>query len=189
VAGKNSRSGGRHSGVVLPRLNRDKDYCVKTRETIVIPPIGMSLHWRGDLISRIDLSWEKHRGRLSGGSTICLRLAETLGRYVQGERIQWPDLPLDINELSPFARVVLLALRAQVGWGELITYGRLAALCGNPRAARAVGAVMRANPWPLVVPCHRVIGSTGMLTGFGSGLPMKEYLLGLESSWPLTSPA
>ena len=156
-----------------------------SKETITLPPIDLTLHWRGDFLERIDLAWSQGPERISGKSTFCLRMAGALERYLSGSPVEWPDLPLDSTRLSPFIRKVLLTLMEQVGWGEVITYGRLAERCGNPRAARAVGAAMRTNPWPLVVPCHRVIGSTGALTGFGPGLPMKEYLLGLEASWPL----
>jgi methylated-DNA-[protein]-cysteine S-methyltransferase len=73
---------------------------------------------------------------------------------------------LDWTGISDFRRSVLETLRAQVPWGETVTYGELAALAGRPRAARAVGTVMASNPFPFVVPCHRVVASNG-IGGYG----------------------
>jgi len=81
---------------------------------------------------------------------------------------------------TPFQREVWLALRKIPG-GTTISYGQLAARLGRPSASRAVGAANGANPIPIVVPCHRVIGANGSLTGFGSGLPRKKWLLEHES--------
>ena len=73
------------------------------------------------------------------------------------------DLAIDLGAagLSPFHRTVLETLRREVGWGEVVTYGELAALAGRPGAARAVGAAMATNPLPFVIPCHRVVASAG----------------------------
>jgi methylated-DNA-[protein]-cysteine S-methyltransferase len=71
---------------------------------------------------------------------------------------------------------------ALVPYGEVTTYGRLAARAERPRAARAVGTVMNRNPLPIVLPCHRVVGSTGKLVGYGGGLDRKERLLRLEGA-------
>jgi methylated-DNA-[protein]-cysteine S-methyltransferase len=68
-----------------------------------------------------------------------------------------------------------------IPYGETISYGELARRVGNPKASRAVGAANGSNPLPIVVPCHRVIGSSGKMTGFGGGIPVKEALLALES--------
>ena len=69
-----------------------------------------------------------------------------------------------------------------IPYGETISYGELARRIGSPNASRAVGRANGANPIPIVIPCHRVIGSNGKLTGYGGGLPRKEFLLGLERS-------
>ncbi len=90
------------------------------------------------------------------------------------------DAPLDLEGLPPFTRAVLETVAA-VPYGRTITYGKVAALVGKPNAARAVGQVMHNNPVPLFVPCHRVLGAGGSLTGFGGGLPLKKALLELES--------
>lgn len=68
----------------------------------------------------------------------------------------------------------------EIRFGETISYGELARRLGNPKACRAVGLANGSNPIPIVIPCHRVIGSNGKLTGYGGGLPIKEKLLGLE---------
>ena len=67
-----------------------------------------------------------------------------------------------------------------IPYGETISYGELAKRVGNPKASRAVGAANGQNPIPIIIPCHRVIGSDGKLTGFGGGLPIKQKLLALE---------
>ncbi|WP_062229474.1 methylated-DNA--[protein]-cysteine S-methyltransferase [Aureimonas frigidaquae] len=82
---------------------------------------------------------------------------------------------------TPFQIQVWTALRA-IPYGETITYGTLARRIGRPTASRAVGAANGANPLPIILPCHRVIGGTGALTGFGGGLPTKTWLLTLEGA-------
>jgi len=88
------------------------------------------------------------------------------------------DLPLSPDG-TPFQLSVWRELK-RIPYGEVISYGELARRIGKPKASRAVGAANGANPIPIVVPCHRVIGSNGSLTGFGGGLPIKEKLLALE---------
>ena len=85
------------------------------------------------------------------------------------------DLPLYLNG-SPFQNDVWQALCA-IPFGETITYGELAARVGRPRGAQAVGAANGANPLPIVIPCHRVIGANNTLIGFGGGLETKRFLL------------
>jgi len=81
---------------------------------------------------------------------------------------------------TPFQREVWQALRA-IPAGTTLSYGQLAARLGRPKASRAVGAANGSNPIPIVVPCHRVIGANGTLTGFGGGLPRKRWLLDHEA--------
>jgi len=69
---------------------------------------------------------------------------------------------------------------AKIPYGSTICYGELANRIGNPKASRAVGAANGKNPIPIIIPCHRVIGKDGRLTGFGGGIPVKEHLLQLE---------
>jgi methylated-DNA-[protein]-cysteine S-methyltransferase len=104
-----------------------------------------------------------------------------LDEYFEGRR-QAFDLDLDLGlATKPFSRRVLEQL-ARVPYGEVTTYGALAASAGRPRAARAVGTVMNRNPIPIVLPCHRVVGASGSLVGYGGGLDRKEALLRLESA-------
>jgi methylated-DNA-[protein]-cysteine S-methyltransferase len=106
-----------------------------------------------------------------------------LRAYFNGE-LQAFDLPLR-PEGTEFQLRVWRTLRA-IPYGETISYGQLALRMGNPKAARAVGLANGRNPIPIIIPCHRVIGSDGNLTGFGGGLPVKKKLLVLESrqaSW------
>ena len=92
-------------------------------------------------------------------------------------------LHIDWDGITSFRRAVLEETM-RIPAGETRSYGWLAARVGRPRAARAVGRVMATNPLPLVVPCHRVVGSDGGLTGYGGGLAMKETLLRAEgASW------
>jgi methylated-DNA-[protein]-cysteine S-methyltransferase len=103
-----------------------------------------------------------------------------LDEYFAGKRRHF-DLEVDTRFLPDYNRVVLDEL-ARVEYGTTTTYGTLAALTGNPRAARAVGTVMNRNPIPIVLPCHRVVGATGSLTGYAGGLDRKEALLRLEGA-------
>ena len=107
-------------------------------------------------------------------------LRRELDEYFEGKRRAF-DLELDLRGAPDYHRRVLGEL-ARVEYGRTTTYGALAALTGNPRAARAIGTVMNRNPIPIVLPCHRVVGSNGSLTGYGGGLPRKEWLLRLEGA-------
>jgi len=100
-----------------------------------------------------------------------------LFEYFSGSRRQF-DLPLDLRGTA-FQLAVWEKLLG-VPYGETISYGELALEIGKPTAARAVGAAVGANPIPIIVPCHRVIGKTGELVGFGGGLDLKRRLLALE---------
>ena len=102
-----------------------------------------------------------------------------LDEYFDGRRTAF-DLPLDLR-VAPFHEAVLAEL-ARVPYGRTDTYGSLAAKVGRPRAARAVGTVMNRNPIPIVLPCHRVIGASGSLVGYGGGLHVKRALLELEGA-------
>ncbi len=103
-----------------------------------------------------------------------------LDDYFAGRRRSF-DLALDLRGVAPFAVTVLGEL-ARVPYGRTATYGELATRAGNPRAARAVGMVMNRNPIPIVLPCHRIVGASGSLVGYGGGLERKEKLLRLEGA-------
>jgi methylated-DNA-[protein]-cysteine S-methyltransferase len=98
-----------------------------------------------------------------------------LDQYFEGRRRAF-ELPIDLTTLPVFHRAVLEEL-VRVPYGQVETYGGLAARLGRPKAARAVGGALNRNPIPIVVPCHRVVGSTGKLVGYGGGLERKESLL------------
>lgn len=181
----------------------------EVRERLVAGPLSLILHWRAqhgkDRLREITMSWDGAAlasapaerdgwtnprpdawpGLPAGPVTEHGRAVQAaLTDYVAGKPVRWPDLPLLLDGLTPFTRDVLLALRDKVGHGQFTTYAGLAALAGRPGAARGVGQIMARNPWPLVIPCHRVLGGSGRnirLHGFGaSGLPMKRWLLLLE---------
>lgn len=126
---------------------------------------------------------------------LCVQVsAETLGaifnelhEYLEGGRRSF-SVACDLSGVSPFTLDVLGAL-CQVPYGETVSYGMLAHRVGRPRAARAVGAVMAHNRWPIVIPCHRVIGTDGALVGYsgGSGLATKRWLLDMEKRFRGTS--
>lgn len=103
--------------------------------------------------------------------------AAQLGAYFAGELTDF-DLELEPAG-TPFQRKVWMALRA-IPYGQTVTYGQLAAGLGAPGSSRAVGLANGKNPISIVVPCHRVVGSDGGLTGYGGGLPRKRFLLDLE---------
>ncbi|KUG28558.1 methylated-dna--protein-cysteine methyltransferase [hydrocarbon metagenome] len=153
-------------------------------ETAVAAPLALDIHWDKDMIREITLRWADGR---EGGpvatphvvSETGRAVQEALSRYVTGEDVRWPRLPLDFSRLTPFHQEALDALY-RVAHGTVVTYSELAAMTGRPTAVRAAGRAMATNPFPLVLPCHRVVGKKGDLTGFGPGLAMKRWLLVLE---------
>jgi methylated-DNA-[protein]-cysteine S-methyltransferase len=115
-------------------------------------------------------------------ASVVAKAARQLEEYFNGRRREF-DLPLDY-ETGGFERQVLSAL-ARVPYGKTVSYCELASMAGSPRAARAVGNIMRQNPLMIVIPCHRVIGADGSLRGYGglgSGLSAKRMLLELEGA-------
>jgi methylated-DNA-[protein]-cysteine S-methyltransferase len=106
--------------------------------------------------------------------------AQQLDEYFQGRRARF-DLPLDLGQGTAFQRAVWQALLT-IPAGATTSYGALASALGNPRAMRAVGAAVGRNPLAIVVPCHRVVGGNGSLTGYAGGLDRKRALLQLEGA-------
>ncbi|MCP4362119.1 MAG: methylated-DNA--[protein]-cysteine S-methyltransferase [Chloroflexi bacterium] len=104
-------------------------------------------------------------------------VTQQLDAYFVGELQQF-DLPL-APQGTPFQLTVWQALQT-IPFGQTTTYGKLAQQIGKPKASRAVGVANGRNPLPIVIPCHRVIGSDGSLTGYGGGVEIKEALLNLE---------
>jgi methylated-DNA-[protein]-cysteine S-methyltransferase len=108
------------------------------------------------------------------------RTRRELDEYFEGKRRQF-GVAVDLSALPSFQQLVLEELR-RVPYGATNTYGALAARIGRPRAARAVGGALNRNPVPIVVPCHRIVGSSGKLVGYAGGLERKEQLLALEGA-------
>ena len=106
-------------------------------------------------------------------------MRDQLEAYFAGERVEF-DVPLDLDEATPFRRSVWSAL-LEIPYGETVSYGELARRLALPTAARAVGAANGSNPISIIIPCHRVIGSSGDLTGYAGGLERKRYLLRHEA--------
>lgn len=109
---------------------------------------------------------------------ILLETERQLNEYFDGARQQF-TVPLDFNG-TDFQKKVWMALLS-IPFGETRSYGEIARQLGNPTASRAVGAANGRNPISIIAPCHRVIGSSGKLTGYGGGLDVKEMLLALEA--------
>ena len=113
------------------------------------------------------------------GASPLNELAERLRSYFGGGRDSFADVAIELDGYTAFQRLVVETLRS-VPWGEVVTYGELAALAGYPNAQRAAGSVCAHNRFPLVVPCHRVIAANGIGRYGASGVEYKRRLLELE---------
>jgi methylated-DNA-[protein]-cysteine S-methyltransferase len=127
-------------------------------------------------------------GQPEGAPRWITELVAKLRKFAEGRPVDFAEVPLALDHLSPFARRVVDACR-RIPWGQVRTYGQLAAVCGSPGAARAVGSVMAKNHFPLIVPCHRVLAAGGELGGYSApaGLKMKRRLLEMEATIPFPS--
>jgi methylated-DNA-[protein]-cysteine S-methyltransferase len=132
---------------------------------------------RGEVLARLARELSP-RILASGRATDAVR--RELDEYFEGRRTRF-DLPLDRRLIGPFAWEVLRTTR-RVGFGRTTTYGEIAERVGRPRAARAVGNALGANPIPIVIPCHRVLRSGGDVGGYAGGPERKRTLLRLEGS-------
>lgn len=155
---------------------------VETRYTV--PGWGWGMLWRRD---GVVLAHDFHFGGAAPASsapcaTVSQDAEELVGRFVAylgGAAVSFDDVEIDLEWATPLQHALVEALRA-VPRGEVVSYGELAALAGRPRAPRAAGAVCSANRFAFVVPCHRVVGATG-IGGYGSaGVGVKRRLLALE---------
>nr|WP_298125148.1 methylated-DNA--[protein]-cysteine S-methyltransferase [uncultured Pseudoxanthomonas sp.] len=147
-------------------------------------PVGtLTLAATDDGLHAIEFPRNRHPANRAGwteGQHPVLDLAaRQLDEYFAATRLAF-DLPLAPRG-TDFQRTVWLAL-AGIAYGETVSYAQLAQRVGKPTAMRAVGAANGRNPLPIVLPCHRVIGADGSLTGFGGGLPTKQFLLELEGA-------
>lgn len=138
--------------------------------------IKSAIDWLDDQLIDIDVPNFKH-GKWNR------QLANRIAAMLDGAHDEFRDVKIATSHLTPFSRKVIAACR-KIPWGYTCSYGDLAKLAGSPGAARAVGTVMATNRTPLVVPCHRVVGSGGTLGGYSArqGVKTKLKLLTLESA-------
>ncbi len=145
------------------------------------------IDWSDRGVTRVSLPGPRLAGTpIEAAADVPAPVRETIERIVAllaGGADDLRDVTLDETGVDEFRRAVYAATRA-VGPGETATYGEIARAIGRPDAARAVGAALGGNPFPIVVPCHRVVGSTGALTGFSApgGLATKRRLLEIEGA-------
>ncbi|MFR9619815.1 MAG: methylated-DNA--[protein]-cysteine S-methyltransferase [Rikenellaceae bacterium] len=111
----------------------------------------------------------------------CDRVAEQLSEYLRGERCEF-DLEIATSGCTPFQQRVLEQLR-RIPYGQTRTYKEIAEAIGSPRAARAVGMANNHNPIQIIIPCHRVVGSSGRLVGYAAGIETKSRLLEIERTY------
>jgi methylated-DNA-[protein]-cysteine S-methyltransferase len=156
---------------------------------VVEAPIGpVSVGVDGAGVAAVHLRSRRAAPAVPGDGLLA-EAVDQLRSYFSGERTEF-TLPLSVpGDLgSDFERAVWAEM-ARIPYGEMRTYGELAAAVGDAGAARAVGTACNHNPIPLIVPCHRVVGAGGKLIGFGAGLPSKRWLLehearvALERAW------
>ncbi|HYC88747.1 MAG TPA: methylated-DNA--[protein]-cysteine S-methyltransferase [Thermoanaerobaculia bacterium] len=144
---------------------------------IIETPIG-PLHAVFDEEERLaELGFQRRTGFSPSMGGLKPALRSQLLEYFEGRRKTF-DFPL-APKGTPFQLAVWNAL-LEIPYGDTVTYAELARRIGRPAAIRAVGAANGANPIPVIIPCHRVIGSNGTLTGYGGGIERKQWLLALE---------
>lgn len=144
--------------------------------TIVVSPIGLrALLWENERAGRVNVDVETGRR----ATDVSVEVARQLQQYFARERTSF-DVPLDPDG-TPFQKKAWCALR-EIPYGQTLSYGEQARRLGDVGLARAVGAANGRNPISIIVPCHRVVGSDGSLTGFAAGLDAKRFLLTLEDA-------
>lgn len=130
---------------------------------------------------RLCRSFDERGWSMDQGHAVAGAVAQTLVDYFKGVRIAAPWPALDFSRFSAAQQAVYRAV-ADIPYGQTASYGQIARLAGHPRAARFVGTTMANNPYPVFVPCHRVIKSDGTLGGFGGGQALKGRMLALEAA-------
>lgn len=155
------------------------DAVPQARLTVQLPlgPCGLVASPQGLIAVHVGRAI-KTEGADPAANGVAEAAREQLLAYFAGD-LRVFDVPLDLSECSPFQNRVLCAC-SQVLYGCVASYRELAVRAGSPRAARAVGQVMATNPLAIVVPCHRIVGSSGALVGYGHGLEVKQRLLEME---------
>ncbi|MFJ3924650.1 methylated-DNA--[protein]-cysteine S-methyltransferase [Streptomyces sp. NPDC090022] len=164
------------------------------QHTVVDSPYGpLTLVAADGVLCGLYMTGQRHRpAEESFGERVDVReepfpeVVRQLTAYFEGELTEF-DVPMRLDG-TEFQRSVWAQLR-RIPYGETWSYGRLAAELGKPNASRAVGLANGKNPIGIIVPCHRVIGASGSMTGYGGGLDRKERLLALESGEPAAPPA
>ncbi len=143
-------------------------------------PLQIELHAKEMALSRVELKFGPSALTIHGELPEWLRASALAWIDCYLQRAALPDLPpLTYPPLSPFQARVMKAIQA-IPLGEVVSYGEIADAIGHPRAARAVGTVCRDNPFPLFIPCHRVVAANRSLCGFRFGTPLKQLLLDFE---------
>jgi methylated-DNA-[protein]-cysteine S-methyltransferase len=157
----------------------------------------MALAWNGECLTRLTFGHPSAAAAIasleladdwttSDAQAVPGWITNLVGRlqsYAAGNDERFDDVPLDLSRLSAFQSRVVRACR-RIGRGRVRTYGDLAAAAGSARAARAVGSVMSKNRYPIIIPCHRVVGCSGALGGFSArdGINMKRRMLEMEGA-------
>ncbi len=141
------------------------------------------LRWSADGIDAVAMPGSRLGGDDAPPPAFVLEAADAITALLGGERTDLRFVALDTSAVSDFARDVYAAAR-QIPPGETVTYGELAAAAGHPGAAREVGAALARNPFPIVVPCHRVLAAGGALHGFSApgGIETKRRMLEIEGA-------
>ena len=143
-------------------------------------PFGlMALVERGQCVSELRFTGDIKADEILQSTPLLAQAAAELREYFAGKRTGFsvPLAPLG----TPFQALIWQTLAQTVPYGKTVSYGELAKRAGRPTAARAVGMANHYNPLPVFIPCHRVIGASGKLVGFGGGLSLKEKLLAMEA--------
>jgi len=171
-------------------MKKNKDVYVGEVNPTPLGPIWVAVSVQGlvalEFVENEAVFIEKMQQRgfqvLSQDSPLVVQTVQQVSEYLQGER-QHFDLPIDWSVMTSFQKKVLQETFS-IPCGEVLTYGELAQKVGKPGAARAVGRAEATNPMPLVIPCHRVIGTDGKLHGYGGrgGLDTKAWLLRMEGA-------
>ena len=145
---------------------------------LMATPAGLAGVWFVDRQRHEPAAKERDQWRKVTSHPVLDETARQLGEYFSGRRQDF-QLPMDLQRGTAFQQAVWRAL-LEVPFGQTTRYGELAQQLGRPLASRAVGASVGRNPLAIVVPCHRVLGATGHLTGYAGGLDRKQALLNLE---------
>jgi methylated-DNA-[protein]-cysteine S-methyltransferase len=162
--------------------------CTSTQGNLYLAatPQGLAGMWFTDQRHLPDVSsWQRHHD--TSQQRVLKQTQQQLEAYFAGELQQF-DLPLDLSAGTPFQQVVWQAL-LKIPFGQTTSYGALSSRIGKPLAVRAVGTAIGRNPIGIIVPCHRVVGADGSLTGYAGGLHRKEAFLTLEGAISASVPA